>query len=193
MEQRELLIQEAKSCQMKPVYCIYCTEPQRNIWKQKHGSSGNQSFQYGCLLANACDVPLNLGKLVNIEEKCWPWHFVFDSSSRIFKSTEYLESEESSQAKIDRVTVLQDPIDLSGIVDELPDYSRRSSPNIDDLNRESGRREYDTTGVKNTTEEDLVRLMPDSEDGREIIRMDADRNRKSGIHRMVVMDVRSDL
>ena len=34
LQQRQLLIGEAKDDNMKPVYCIYCTERQRRIWKQ---------------------------------------------------------------------------------------------------------------------------------------------------------------
>ena len=76
-EQREILIEEAEADDMKPVYCIYCTEPQRTVWTQRQAAPGLRSFQTGCLLADAEDVPDRTTMLDAIEETCWPWHNLF--------------------------------------------------------------------------------------------------------------------
>ena len=73
-EQRDLLIGDARAARMKPVYCIYCTELQRNVWTQDKALPGVGSFQTGCLLADAAHVPDTTTKLDAIEEKCRPWH-----------------------------------------------------------------------------------------------------------------------
>ena len=62
-QQRDLLIGGARADRMKAVYCIYCTEPQRNIWQQPTALPGLGSFQTGCLLADAAHVPLTTRKL----------------------------------------------------------------------------------------------------------------------------------
>ena len=56
-EQRDLLIAGAAGEGMKPIYCIYCTEPQRTLWNEVQAVPGFRSFQTGCLLAGAEDVP----------------------------------------------------------------------------------------------------------------------------------------
>ncbi|MCY3880218.1 MAG: hypothetical protein OXF74_13695 [Rhodobacteraceae bacterium] len=78
-KQRDLLIAGAKAENMKPVYCIYCTEPQRTRWKTFQPKSGCWSFEMGCLLAGAEDVPDKTTKLNMIEKKCWPWHHLFSA------------------------------------------------------------------------------------------------------------------
>lgn len=72
-QQRKLLLDGAKDDDMKPLYCIYCTEPQRLLWKQSHP----KSCQAGCLLADANYVPVTTTKLDKIEHKCIPWHYLF--------------------------------------------------------------------------------------------------------------------
>ena len=76
-EQRDLLIAEAGAEGMKPVYCIYCTEPQRSVWTQDKAPPGFGSLQTGCLLADAAHVPGTTTKLGAIEDKCKPWHHLF--------------------------------------------------------------------------------------------------------------------
>ena len=77
-QQRCLLISGARAARMKPVYCIYCMEEQRRFWKQPKGRSGYRTFQTGCLLAAAADVPLFTRKLDEVEQKCIPWHVLFE-------------------------------------------------------------------------------------------------------------------
>lgn len=76
-QQRDLLIAGASAENMKPVYCIYCTESQRKIWTQDQALPRFRRLETGCLLAGAQDVPQETKKLGDIEEKCKPWHFLF--------------------------------------------------------------------------------------------------------------------
>ena len=79
-------------------------------------------------------------------------------------------------------------------VDEAPEPSDAAgwnAPTVDDLNDETDR-EFDWTGVEETTEEDRARLEPDTERGRQIARSDEARLRELGIYRMMAMDVRGD-
>ena len=62
---------------MKPLYCIYCTEPQRSFWKQSHANGDFEGCQTGCLLADANDVCVTTTKLDEIEDRCIPWHYLF--------------------------------------------------------------------------------------------------------------------
>ena len=77
-QQRELLLERADADKMKPLYCIYCTEPQRSFWKQSHPDHGPDKYQTGCLLADANHVPETTTKLCRIERKCFPWHFLLE-------------------------------------------------------------------------------------------------------------------
>ena len=52
-QQRDLLMAEAHTDKMKPIYCIYCTEPQRTVWTQITPPLGYKSYHMGCLLADA--------------------------------------------------------------------------------------------------------------------------------------------
>ena len=87
--QRDILIEQAISDDMQPVYCIYSTERQRRKWREDRSLYGYKSFQAGCLLANAHDVPCTVTKLKDIEEKCIPWHYLFSPAiwmySEMFK------------------------------------------------------------------------------------------------------------
>ena len=76
-EQRDLLIAGSMAEGMKPVYCIYCTEQQRTLWKEVEAVPELASFETGCLLAAAGDVPGTTTRLDEIEENCWPWHHLF--------------------------------------------------------------------------------------------------------------------
>ena len=62
---------------------------------------------------------------------------------------------------------------------------------IEDLNGDT-EREFDRTGVRETTGEDLARLEPGTGAASEVALSDGERLRKLGIRRMMVMDVRGD-
>ena len=76
-QQRKLLLTCARAANMRPMYCIYCTEPQRSFWKQSHPDHGSDKYQTGCLLADANHVPETTTKLCRIERNCIPWHYLF--------------------------------------------------------------------------------------------------------------------
>ena len=89
--QRDLLMDDARVAETNPIYCIYCTEPQRSVWKQPAVVPGYRSFQTGCLVADAVDVPPDTRRLEEIEEKCKPWHHLFEPSAAMRQKWEYLE------------------------------------------------------------------------------------------------------
>lgn len=75
--QIDLLLKDAKKHSLAPIYCFYCTEPQRSKWKKGTTSIDFLGFEAGCLLAPAKRVksvmPTSLGM---IEEDTVPWHFL---------------------------------------------------------------------------------------------------------------------
>ena len=95
-QQRQLLIDGANADGMKPLYCIYCSEPQRTLWTQGAASGSYQAFQSGCLLADASDIPLTTKKLDEIEDKCIPWHYLFKRSMFLHRRDEFIDAEVGS-------------------------------------------------------------------------------------------------
>ena len=193
-KQRDLLIAGAQAAGMKPVYCIYCTEPQRNVWTQDKalpGLGGFQTFQTGCLLADAAHVPDTTTRLDEIEEKCRPWHHLFAPTVVMQKVSE--DSAVDGELFERFVSIRHWPVELDAD-DEMAEPSERSgwsAPTVADLNEDTVR-EFDRTGVGDTTEEDLARLGPDTDTGSGVARSDGERLRELGIRRMMVMDVRGD-
>ena len=191
MQQRDLLIAGATAEKMKPVYCIYCTEGQREFWTQDKALPRFGSFESGCLLAGAENVPQDTNRLVEIEEKCKPWHYLFFPG--VLKRGEYEHFEvaagdliEFEGLRLPRLYTVaiegeKEPVDGSGW----------NTPTADDLNEDTAR-PFDRTGVGETAEEDRARLEPDSKEGREMARSDVERLRNLRLSRMLVMDVRGD-
>ena len=190
-QQRQLLMDGAAAANMKPVYCIYCTESQRRIWKQYKARFGDRGLETGCLLAGAEDVPEETKGLGEIEDKCIPWHYLFVPGVGTLRYVRHFESEPEGVLRFAGIWPWQE---LSFVVDETAepaDGSGWNAPSVDDLNEDTDR-EFDTVGVRQTTEEDLARLDPDSENGRELARRDQERLRELRLSRMLVMDVRND-
>ena len=188
-QQRDLLIAGAVAEGMKPVYCIYCTEPQRKVWTQKQAVPGFKSFQTGCLLADAADVPGATTRLDEIEEKCWPWHRLFAPDVLMQKELEAISINQEDFVQF--VSIRQPPVPLVADDEtaEAGDGSEWNVPSVDDLNGDTDR-EFDRTGVRNTTGEDLARLESGAGAGSELALADGERLRKLGIRRMMLMDVR---
>ena len=90
-QQREVLLDKAKDANMRPLYCIYCTEPQRSLWTQSHPKYDVEGYQTGCLLADANDVPVTTTKLGEIEHKCIPWHYLFEQADFARYKHEFIE------------------------------------------------------------------------------------------------------
>ena len=190
-EQRDLLIAGAGAEGMKPVYCIYCTERQRTLWKKVQAVPGFRSFETGCLLAGAEDVPGTTTKLKAIEEKCWPWHHLFAPEVLMQKELEAFSVDGGDFVQFVSIRRPRLPLVSVGERVEGPAGSGWNAPTIDDLNGDTGR-EFDGTGVRETTGEDLARLEPGTGAASEVAQSDGERLRRLGIRRMMVMDVRDD-
>ena len=190
-DQRDLLIAGARADRMKPVYCIYCTEPQRKIWAQEPAMPGFRAFQTGCLLASAQDVPGTTVGLGEIEKKCRPWHYLFAPEVQIQKAVE--ANLVDGEKDVQYISIRRPHKAL------VPDYEMAKAsaasgwhaPAADDLNGNT-KREFDWTGVQKTTGEDLARLGTGSGAGSEIAQYDGERLRRVGVRRMMVLDVRGD-
>ena len=190
-QQRQLLMDGATAAGTKPVYCIYCTEGQREIWKQDKAWPEFMSLETGCLLAGAEDVPQETKGLVEIEDKCKPWHYLFVPGVAMLGVAGYVELEPGDVFDFAGIWLRPAP---SFVVDETAEPvggSGWNAPTVDDLNEDTDR-EFDPIGVRQTTEEDRARLEPDTENGREMARWDEERLRQLRLSRMLVMDVRND-
>ena len=186
-KQRDLLIAGAGAEGMKPVYCIYCSEPQRKVWTQKQAAPGFRSFQTGCLLAAAEDVPGTTARLGEIEEKCRPWHHLFARVVPMRQESEDRAVDPVESARIDAIR--RQLLVADDALAERAEDSGWNAPTIEDLNGDT-EREFDRTGVRNTTGEDRARLEPGTRAGRGVALADGVRLRELGIRRMMVIDVR---
>ncbi len=182
-QQHDLLLDGATTDKVKPLYCIYCTEPQRSLWTQSHP----KSYQTGCLLADANDVSVTTKKLGEIECKCIPWHYLFEQA-RFMRWEHELIDVVPGRA----VSFFRDIVSLSVDDSGGADRGRRreegwNAPTIADLNR-GWDDNFDSIGVAETSEEDLKRFR--SAMGGRTYLADQGEIRDRGIHRMLVIDVR---
>ena len=190
-QQRSLLIAGARVARMKPVYCIYSTERWRTIWTQPKGLPGYRTFETGCLLADAADVPLWTRKLDEVEQECIPWHFLFEPTVSMQWRSEIAKLDYEGLVQFDSAGRSLMPVVADGQAAVPPESSGWNAPTIDDLNEDTGR-DFDCTGVEKTKAEDRARLEPETDEGRRIVRSDGERLRELGICRMMVMDVRGE-
>ena len=191
IQQRDLLIKDAGAVRMKPVYCIYCTETQRNIWTQPKAPPGYLNHHTGCLLADALDVPLATRNLDEIEEKCIPWHYLVERAVFVHEKRERIKTDYVEYIGYASVDLDMMPIGLDDGEAGPKWYTGWNAPTIEDLNEDTGR-EFDWTGVEKTTSEDLNRLQTETSEGRRIAEYDRRRLHELGISRMLVLDVRDD-
>ena len=189
-QQRDLLINQALADGMKPVYCIYCTEPQRSVWKQARSQTGLTHYQSGCLIADAFDVPLSTRHLSEIERYCVPWHFLFYRSNYA-----RLERVHATIGDDDQVHSMRADRELRAVPppgDPRADFGARwNHPTVRDLNEEPGR-DFDRTGVNPTTDEDRARVRAVTADTEQIRRTDRERLLERRIRRMLTVDVEGD-
>lgn len=190
-QQRRLLMAGAKAAGMKPVYCIYCTERQRTVWKEHEALPGYTSFQAGCLLADAAHVLPTTRRLKQIEKKCRPWHHLFLPAVLMGKELESFAIHAGEFVEFVSIRQPRVPLVQVGKAMESPNASGWNAPTVDDLNEDTDR-EFDPIGVHRTTPEDRARLELDTDSGIEVARMDEERLRDLGICRLLVMDVRDD-
>ena len=173
-QQRDLLIEAAQANRMRPMYCIYCTEAQRSLWRLF------RRLQNGCLLADARNVPLHTRSLHSIEWACWPWHYLFEPFPPISFKIDYLLAF-MPKGKVEEIGNALPP----------PQPLRWDAPTILDLNEET-ERNYDPTGVGDTTSLDIARVTTESnEEVRWAAEYDRERQLAEGVQRMVAIDVRS--
>ena len=188
-EQRSLLIDGARAAGMKAVYCVYCTERQRKLWRANRALPGFRNFETGCLLADADDVCIKTKSLDEIEDKCRPWHHLFTRGYLMQEGPKRVVSNEGIY--LQNTSIMHPKLALLAD-DDVPAASDDlgwNAPTIDDLNNNL-RRGFDRTGVEETTAEDLARLEPDIDSGMGVGRFDRERLRELGIGCMMVMDVR---
>jgi hypothetical protein len=75
--QIDLLIEDAKANNLFPAYCFYCAEPQRIHWLKGATRKEFDTFETGCLIADAETVKSKAPKkLSDIEKDTIPWHFL---------------------------------------------------------------------------------------------------------------------
>ncbi|QXT41158.1 DUF6615 family protein [Gymnodinialimonas ceratoperidinii] len=86
IQQIDLLLDDARAYNLDAFYCIYCSERDRVIWATPmKGGSLRRVSEYGCLMVDARKVKdKSPKKLSDIEQDCFPWHFLtFDDDLRI--------------------------------------------------------------------------------------------------------------
>ena len=191
-QQRKLLIDSAHISRMKPVYCIYSTEHHRYLWRQYNALSGFDSYHNGCLLAAATDVPLTTRRLKDIEAKRKPWHYLFKRYTIVRsspKSVRLYRPYFTSSVPVGRLR-------FHIAVDDKATASLRNSgwnaPTIDHLNGDT-EGDFEQTGVEETNNEDLERMLSDTDAGWYRSKSDREWLGDLGICRIIVMDVRNEL
>lgn len=130
-QQVNLLITDAKAHGLKPVYCLYASESQRNIWQKCAPPAGTHEFEYGCLLASAHKVKNKMPKTLSaIEADCVPWHYLVERRR-------YAEEKIIGFFEDDSILSLVWPVGtLPPVLQELDDsaLSNDEFPTLDDLN-----------------------------------------------------------
>ena len=170
-QQRELLIRAAHAARMRPMYCIYCTESQRSLWRQRAGRPAS-----GCLLANASDLPLHARNLDSVEWACWPWHFLFERFPSFITRDYFLPPAE--------VTENMEPVFVP------PQPLIWDAPRILDLNEDTDWT-YNQTGVEPTPPSDLARLnAAGTGDMQQAGKFDDEHAVEEGSRRTIAIDVR---
>lgn len=188
-QQRDLLLSGAQADGMKPIYCIYCTEPQRGIWTEITAPSGYRSYHTGCLLVDANDVSLATRRLHEIEDRCIPWHYLVERSAFVYDKQEFINENLDALVIRTYASIGLIPTPTDGDEWELARRRGWNAPTIDDLNEDTGR-DFDGTGVAETTDEDRARLEAGTAAGRQIARQDQERAHARGVSRMMAIDVR---
>lgn len=175
-QQIDLLIEDAKKYRLKPVYCLYSTEAQRDHWKKEKVGGGFEAFEAGCLLAHAQTVKAKMPKtLADIEKDCVPWHYLVERRS-------YAQASLAEVLDVDG-SVLRFVVSSADVrVATDSDRSRESAaaqrfPTLDELNTPD-RPEREIEGVVEVDEPEFERRGSEAE------------YRERGIGRLIEIDVR---
>ena len=172
LQQREVLIQSAQANQMRAMYCIYCTEQQRSLFRQRG------PLQTGCLLVDAVNVPCITSSLSSIEWACWPWHYLFEDIPPVIRNYHFRPRVQAEIAVTDSSS--RQPLDWD-------------VPSTIDLNEDTGR-DYNQTGVHETTPLDLARVTTDADenpDPRLAVEIEREGQVEKGVRGTMAIDVRS--
>ena len=175
-QQIDLLIKDAKAHRLKPVYCLYSSEAQRDHWKKENLGGGLEGFEAGCLLAHAETVKKTMPKtLAEIEADCVPWHYLVERQDYAHASlTDVLDVEGSvlrflvSSADVRVATGTARPRDMASLAD---------FPTLDELNTPD-RPDRDIEGLVEVDDKEFERRGSEAE------------YRERGIGRLVEIDVR---
>lgn len=175
-QQIDLLIKDAKANRLKPVYCLYAAEPQRNLWKKENVGGGFEAFEAGCLLAHAETVKKKMPKtLTDIEADCVPWHYLVERQDYAQTAlTDVLDVD----SNILRFLVFSADVRIAtGAGRSRDSASVEGFPTLDELNAEA------------PPTRDIEGLIEIYEPEYELRRSD-DEYRERGIGRLVEIDIR---
>ena len=70
--------------------------PRMDYWWHPHDSASESRIRgrTGCLLAAAKDVPLATRTLCEIEDKCFPWHYLVERCDFVQKRRAFIKAED---------------------------------------------------------------------------------------------------
>jgi hypothetical protein len=176
--QIDLLISDALTHQMRPMYCFYCAEKHRKYWASKATLNGLGTFETGCLIVDASDIrkmnPLP-NALNKIEHHTVPWHYLVSDGLFVSETGPYeIRFQEPPTYRL-----VQKVRRLSGETkEEEPSKPQHFNfPTTADLNAPEGR-DFNKAGTHPTDRDSFERL-PDLGELRE-----------RGISRLVMIDAR---
>ncbi|MCA0940548.1 hypothetical protein LCM28_11745 [Salipiger pacificus] len=175
-QQIDLLIEDAKKYRLKPVYCLYSAERQRDHWKKENVGGGYEAFEAGCLLAHAQTVKAKMPKtLADIEHDCVPWHYLVERQDYAQASlTDVLDVD----GRVLRLVVSSADMRVATASDRSRDSAvAQGFPTLDELNAPD-RPKRDIEGLVEIDEPEFERRRSEAE------------YRDRGIGRLVEIDVR---
>ena len=184
--QYDQLLSAAHANNMMPIYCIYCTAPQRSKWKHQHYSGNCREYQTGCLLAAADHVPNATVRLDQIESMCIPWHYLFFRADIARCRYEHISIDREDRL-LYGIYRYRHSIALIG--NNRDDQGAWNHPTIDDLNGVVGR-DFERLGVHETDDLDREMLSPDGENEDRVYGPLYERIRERGVQRVLVRSSR---
>lgn len=163
LPQIDLLIKDASTYHLKPIYCFYCAEEHRKVWTAGVTAEGHTTYETGCLIADAHVVraksPLP-GYLSDIESDTVPWHYFCAEGLYYFQTGPYeIRFREPPTHRLMQEIRRSQQISVPSF---QGNPTGRSMPTIGDLNS-SEEREFDRRGVSETDPNALTREVKSDE------------------------------
>lgn len=175
-QQIDLLIADAKAHGLKPVYCLYSAERQRNLWKKEKVGRRFEAFEVGCLLAHAETVKMMMPTtLAEIERDCVPWHYLVERGDYAHAKFADVLGVDSSAFRF--VAPYADVRVATGPERSLDSSSAQGFPTLDELN-DQDRPARDIEGLVEVFEPEFERQVSEAE------------YRERGIGRLMEIDIR---